>query len=875
MIIHRLSYLLILFFILVCTIMYAQQIIQGVIKDEQGEPVVAANVILQLNENSSILTFGITDEDGKFALKMPLNLDSVWVIITHLSYSTQKFYIEASLSSHEIILSPQTYRLPELLVKNDPFIQRGDTLIFDVSQYRQDSDQNIEQVLSRIPGITIESNGRIKYDGLDISKFYIEGLDMLEGRYRIATRNLRIDAIRDIEIIERHQPIRALDSLVRPDNAAINLRLKSNIAVTGSLRSGAGASPLLYLGAADVFGFTKKQQFNISGYFNNIGENQGGNFQNLYINFSDLTLDLIHINKVSVPFSVKENYYLDNQELTGGYNYLRKIATYTELKWQGFVKRDKILNMGNQLLRLNDGSSEVLFEEISNALEQPQILNNRFILEHNAKKIFFRADVNTEWNSMKSYADNEVNGIAFPERLSKHNFNGTAELTAIIRHKNKAYQINSEIMYRPTNYDLILMPVDIFAPDFPITRFNEATQIAKHSKLRANTYSNFFFKIKTINGQVNFGAIYHHSTLNTDILATNDVKEQESLGQGFQNQNIFSECMPYFNQVYRKEKNNSVWTLRLPLSVSILNIQNKISANSSFFNLLITNPRIEYHLKTQAGNHWSLTYAFQQDFERFNNLFYEGYIIQSNRNISTSVFDVNRFSKQEIGVGFSSRSTGAVSEYGIGASLSETNYAFINNNNFNQLGAVNNLIKENNSVSSIGVQGNVAGTIGGNLDFEIRKSYIFSQSPAFINGERLSIQNHSFNMQMQMHYVFTKSVISLKPTFQLFSNNFFDKPGYQLNKEIGCFIKINTSASIRTTYYQYFTIVAGQQVWNGLCAAEYKHTFLKLKTEILLSINNIFNNSHYITFTQNAFAENISYYRWRPRQVVFSFIKKF
>ncbi|MBK7635335.1 MAG: hypothetical protein IPJ13_14450 [Saprospiraceae bacterium] len=43
------------------------------------------------------------------------------------------------------------------------------------------SDKNIEQVLSRIPGITIEQ-GQIRYMGLSISKFYIEGLDMLEGK---------------------------------------------------------------------------------------------------------------------------------------------------------------------------------------------------------------------------------------------------------------------------------------------------------------------------------------------------------------------------------------------------------------------------------------------------------------------------------------------------------------------------------------------------------------------------------------------------------------------------------------------------------------------------------------------------------------------
>ncbi|HMN90872.1 MAG TPA: carboxypeptidase-like regulatory domain-containing protein [Saprospiraceae bacterium] len=871
----RLFCLLVCLFTLMCPAkMHAQQVIKGMIKDEQGKPVVAANVILQLNENTTIITFGITGENGEFTLKIPSNLDSVWIIVTHLSYAAQKNYIQTATPYHEITLPAQVYKLPELVVKNDPFMQRGDTLIFDVSRYRQNSDQNIEQVLSRIPGITIEGNGRIQYNGLDISKFYIEGLDMLEGRYRIATRNLRIDAIRDIEIIERHQPIRALDSLLRPDNAAINLRLKSNIAVTGSLRGGAGASPLLYLGAADIFGFTKKQQFNILGSANNIGEDQGNNFQNLYINFNDLTFDLIQINKAIPPLLVKEQYYLDNQELTGGYNYLRKIATYTELKWQGFARRDRILNIGNRLLRWNDGSNEVQFDEILNAVERPLVWNNRLILEHNATKVFFRADVNADWNMIKSNANNQVNDVLFPEELNKNDLKSAAELTTIIRRNNKAYQINSNITYQTTDYNLVLMPVDIFTPDFPPTRLNEAAQMVKNSRFKTDTYSNLFFKIKDIRGQVNFGAIYHYTTLNSDIITNNSSGTYESLGSAFQNQNIFSEWLPYFNQVYKKEKNNNTWTLRLPLSASLLRLNNEINNDQSSFNLLIINPKIEYQLKTPANNYWSASYAFQQDFDRFDNLFYEGYIIRANRNIATSLFDINRFNKQELNGGFFGRGVGKISEYNIGASLFEMQYDFINNNNFNQLGVVNNFIRNDNRVRGTGLQSNIAGIISNHMRFNVRTSYRFSQRPSIINGERLSIQNHFFYTRTQIDYTFAQSIISLRPAFQLFSNNFFDEPGYQLNTELIYFIKVNTNSSIRAAYHQYFTAVAARQVWNGLFACEYRHTLPKLKADIFLNISNIFNNPYYITIAQNAFDETISYYRWRPRQAVFSFNKK-
>lgn len=873
--IYRSYYILLFIFIFSLQIGDAQQMLNGVVKDEQGKPVASANVILQLNEKGPIISFAITNENGEFSVKRPPNADSAFIMITHLSYAKKEFYIHSSLPFLEIELSAQQYKLPELVVKTEPVTRRGDTLIFNISSYREDSDQNLEQVLNKIPGITVESNGSIKYDGLDISKFYIEGLDMLEGRYKIVTRNLNIDAIRDIEIIEHHQPIRALDSLVRPDNAAINLRLKSNVAITGSLRGGTGASPALYLAGGDVFGFTKKQQFNILASANNIGENQRNNFQNLYANYNVSAPELISVNQVLPPFLMKQNYYLDNQELTGGYNYLKKLSTYTEFKWQGFAQRDRVRNIGARTLRYQDGENNVIFEEILKASEQPLDFNNRVIIEHNAKKIFFRTDVNTEWNIIKSTAENKVNGIAYPENLMKHNFNGIAELTAIFRRKNKAYQLNSDIEYKTTDHDLTLMPVDIFTPDFPATRFPEALQIARQKEFKVNTYSNLFFKTKQINGQVNMGVNYHHNTLNTDLLTQSDTTENKSLGRAFQNDNSISEFAPYINQTYRKEYHNTRWTLSIPLSAHLFNIYNKVDQNRNLFNILVARPKLEYNLRLPKGNNLNAAYAFYYDYDRFQTLFYEGYIIRSNRNITTSVFDINRYQKHELYTRFSGQNFEKNSHYALTATLSETAYDFISSSSFNQLGLTSNVIERKNNVRRLSLQGDISGPLGHNLNAEFRAAYSVSARPGILNGRNVNIQNHFITINPRFYYTFTQSILSLKPGFQVFSNNFSGTPAYQLNAEVVYFIKINTVSSLRMSYNQYLTAVGGRNVWNEFFTMEYKYTLKKLKADLLLNINNLTNNTHYINFMQNAFSEDLSSYRLRPRQMTFSFVKKF
>ena len=77
-----------------------------------------------------------------------------------------------------------------------------------------------------MPGIDVEKSGEIKYNGRAINKFYVEGMDMLKGRYGLATNNIAAKDIATVQVLENHQPIKALKHLQISDDVAINLKLK-------------------------------------------------------------------------------------------------------------------------------------------------------------------------------------------------------------------------------------------------------------------------------------------------------------------------------------------------------------------------------------------------------------------------------------------------------------------------------------------------------------------------------------------------------------------------------------------------------------------------------------------------------------------------
>ena len=105
--------------------------------------------------------------------------------------------------------------------------ERGDTVSYIVSAFANSNDKSIGDVIAKIPGFDVDKiSGKISYEGKPISKFYIEGLDMLGGKYGVATNTLPQGDVGTVEVMRRHQPIRVLEDFTFTDDAAINIKMK-------------------------------------------------------------------------------------------------------------------------------------------------------------------------------------------------------------------------------------------------------------------------------------------------------------------------------------------------------------------------------------------------------------------------------------------------------------------------------------------------------------------------------------------------------------------------------------------------------------------------------------------------------------------------
>lgn len=140
-----------------------------------------------------------------------------------------------------MVLTPKAVTLKEVTVKADPLRQRGDTLSHNLASFLGKGDVTLEDGLKRLPGVDVSKNGGISYMGKPISQFNIEGLDMLGGKYNLATRNIPADYVTNVEIVRNHHS-RRVKKDVPSNEVSMNIKLskKAKLKPFGQEEAGAG-----------------------------------------------------------------------------------------------------------------------------------------------------------------------------------------------------------------------------------------------------------------------------------------------------------------------------------------------------------------------------------------------------------------------------------------------------------------------------------------------------------------------------------------------------------------------------------------------------------------------------------------------------------
>lgn len=322
----------------------AQNTIKGRVTDKvTRQPLESATVTLQQGGDGNIINYTLTDADGRFQLSSS-SLKDRTITVFYMGYRKKTIPVLISRPL-TIELEQEAVLLKEVQIRPGRVWGRQDTLKYDLTRFTSSKDRNVSDVLKKLPGINVEENGTIKYNGKVISNLYVEGMDVSGGRYNQINNNLKADAVQAAEVIEGHQPIKSLRGKTFTDDVALNLKLKPEVRsqwIYTVMAGGGYGEKALYDASFNVLQLSRNRQTVYTYKANNIGRNLFSDQQKLASgNSFDRVTDsnppiFLPLPEPAIPLSQKR--LLFNETHTASANRLYRLDEEKQLRFQlGYI----------------------------------------------------------------------------------------------------------------------------------------------------------------------------------------------------------------------------------------------------------------------------------------------------------------------------------------------------------------------------------------------------------------------------------------------------------------------------------------------------------------------------------------------------------
>lgn len=269
---------------------FSQVQIQGFVKDSIGNPLELANVIAINKTTSTLESFGITNDAGRY--KLSLKENSTYTIqVSYVGMKTAEKEIntkEESIAQDFTLQNDNT--LDEIeLVYEMPVTISGDTIVYNADSFNTGTERKLEDVLKNLPGVEVTDEGEIEVEGKTVGKVMVEGKDFFDGDSKLATKNIPANAVDKVQVLKNYSEVGQLRGVTNnQDNIAINIKLKEGKTNFwfGDVTVGAGIADEdgLYLVQPKLFYYSPKYSVNVIGDLNNLGESAFSRRD--YFNFS-------------------------------------------------------------------------------------------------------------------------------------------------------------------------------------------------------------------------------------------------------------------------------------------------------------------------------------------------------------------------------------------------------------------------------------------------------------------------------------------------------------------------------------------------------------------------------------------------------------
>ncbi|MFC6100866.1 outer membrane beta-barrel protein [Olivibacter domesticus] len=271
---------ILLIIITLCTIASRAQgikeiIITGTVIDKETKELLPKTTITILNLPDSIViaTFQ-TNNQGQFSITIgsdkALLLSFRYIGYRSLSKELKTQSENRKQNLHIIELQKTGLTLSVVEIKS-PIIVKKDTIEFDASYFNTRDKAAVEELLRKLPGITVDRTGKIIAQGESVRKILIDGKPFFLDDPSLATKNLTADLISKVQVIDQksdESQFTGIDDGKREKVINLTIKEEKRNKINGNISAALGTDNR-FTSNANINRFGKGEQMSLIAKSNN------------------------------------------------------------------------------------------------------------------------------------------------------------------------------------------------------------------------------------------------------------------------------------------------------------------------------------------------------------------------------------------------------------------------------------------------------------------------------------------------------------------------------------------------------------------------------------------------------------------------------
>lgn len=475
----------------------------GYVYDSSSKKTVGLTTVsLVQAKDSSLISFAVANEEGFFKLRGITKAGNYLLSASYIGY--MPVWVPVTIELHKehnvgnLTLS-NVKALDEVVIRSrrPPVEMKNDTLEFNTENFKTQPNAVVEDLLKRLPGVTVDTDGTVRVNGQKINKVFVNGREFFGNDPKMATKNLDADAIDKVQLFDKKSDLAEFTGFDDgKTQKAINLKLKKDRtkSLFGRAMAGAGNKER-WETQSNINKFNDKQQISFIGMGNNI--NKQGFTLNDILNFTGELNRGLRNGGANIGFRQNSDFGLpvtglgQNQQgvattIAGGVNYNDVYKNKTDITSNVLLSdtrlfTEKILNRQNVL-------PNNAFTYVGNTTTQNNAQQQRFNLSIDTKldsfnslkispQITLQQGTLTSNNIFNSTNTNSIKlnegSITKANATNASNFDNTILFRKKFRKKGRTFAASLETNYNKSNLNGFLQTQNTLFSPFEQSNVNQ------------------------------------------------------------------------------------------------------------------------------------------------------------------------------------------------------------------------------------------------------------------------------------------------------------------------------------------------------------------------------------------------------------------